>query len=301
MRRKKVDRRPGRGAVCSHANEQGASLTDYARPSRLEDALALMAGGGQLVLAGGTDLYPGAGSRLKGPVLDPTALPELRGILQGPAGLRLGAAVTWAEIAGAALPPALAGLQAAARQVGARQVQNAGTLGGNICNASPAADGIPPLLTLEAEVELAGPSGMRRLPLADFVTGPRRVSKAAEELLVAVYLPASALAGRGVFLKLGARAHLVISIASVAVRCVTAGGMVTDIALAVGACSPVPRRLPQVEAALRGAPAAGCAARIRPDQVEAALAPIADIRATADYRRAAAAELLRRAVAEAVA
>lgn len=257
-----------------------------------------MAGGGRVVLAGGTDLYPQAGVRLSGPLLDVTALEEARGLSLSDQGLRIGAAVTWAEVARADLPAALAGLQQAARVVGAGQVQNAGTVAGNICNASPAADGVPPLLTLEAEVELASPRGMRRVALADFVTGPRRVAKAADELVLAVHLPAAALAGRAAFLKLGTRAHLVISIASVAVRLVAQGGRVGEIALAVGACSPVPLRLTAVEAALRGAPLAGLAERVAAADVAAALAPIADVRATAEYRLRAAAELVRRAVAE---
>lgn len=257
-----------------------------------------MAGGGRVVLAGGTDLYPQAGLRLAGPVLDVSALEEARGIALSDQGLRIGGAVTWAEVARAGLPPALAGLQQAARLVGAGQVQNAGTVAGNICNASPAADGVPPLLTLEAEVELASPRGLRRVALTDFVTGPRRVAKAADELLLAVHLPARALAGRAAFRKLGARAHLVISIASVAVRLVSEGGRVGDIALAVGACSPVPVRLAAVEAALRGAPLEGLADRVAAADVAAALSPIADVRATADYRLRAAAELVRRAVAE---
>lgn len=268
-------------------------MTAYARPSHLAEALALLAGGGWRLLAGGTDLYPGAGARLAGDVLDITALAELQGITRGD-GLRIGAATTWSAIAEASLPPALAGLQAAALQVGGRQVQNAGTIGGNLCNASPAADGVPALLTLDAQVELASPRGTRRLPLAGFLTGPRQTARAADELLVALYIPEPALLGQGGFLKLGARAYLVISIAMVAVRCVTKGVIVTDFAAAIGACGPVACRQPMVERALIGAPLAGLAARLRPEDLT--LAPIDDIRASAAYRREAAFELLCRAV-----
>jgi CO/xanthine dehydrogenase FAD-binding subunit len=269
-------------------------VTAYARPSDLPDALEILAGGGWRVLAGGTDLYPGAGAALAGDILDISALDELRGITRG-AGLRIGAATTWSDLAEADLPPALAGLQAAARQVGGRQVQNAGTIGGNICNASPAADGVPPLLTLDAEVELASARGRRRLPLADYLCGPRQTARAADELLMAVHIPDAALRGQGSFLKLGARAHLVISIAMVALRYVTNGGLVTEIALAIGACGPVARRQPGVERALTGTPLAGLADRLRPEDL--ILAPIDDIRASAAYRREAAFELTRRALA----
>lgn len=275
----------------------GASLTDYSRPSRLQDALALLAGGGWDVLAGGTDVYPGTGAQLRRAVVDVTGIAEMQGITQGD-GLRIGGAVTWAEIAAAPLPAALAGLQQAALLVGGRQVQNVGTIAGNLCNASPAADGVPPLLTLDAAVELASANGRREVPLAEFIHGPRRTDRRAEELVVALRIPQRALTGKSVFLKLGARAHLVISIVSVAVRCETIGGIVTDIAIAVGACSPVPCRLPLIEQALRGAPMAGLAGRVRAEDIAASLSPIDDIRAPAGYRLEAVTELLLRAVKE---
>ena len=134
------------------------------------------------------------------------------------------------------------------------QIQNAGTIGGNLCNASPAADGVPPLLALDAEVELASAAGTRRLPLAAFLHGPRRTARRPDELLTAVLIPAAATEGRSAFLKLGARRYLVISIAMVAARLATADGRVTAAALAVGACGPVATRLPAVEAALVGHP-----------------------------------------------
>ena len=270
-------------------------MTAYARPDNLQSALALMADGRCHVLAGGTDVYPGAAAALAGPVLDVTAVAGLRGITLGD-GLRIGAATTWSDIAEANLPPALAGLQQAALQVGARQVQNAGTIGGNLCNASPAADGVPPHLTLAAEVELASLRGTRRLALADFILGPRKTALATDEVLTAVYIPPAALAGKGGFIKLGARAYLVISIAMVAARLDTKGGLVTDLAVAVGACSAVAQRLPLVEAALIGKPVAGLLQHISPSDVAASLSPIADIRASADYRIEAGVELVRRVI-----
>lgn len=271
-------------------------MSGYLRPARLSEALEALARGPHRLLAGGTDLYPAtSAARLDGPVLDLTGISELRGIATTDgSGLRIGACTSWTAIAAAPLPPACAGLQAAALQVGGRQIQNAGTLGGNLCNASPAADGVPPLLTLAAEVELAGPRGSRRLPLADFLTGPRQTARAADEILTAVHLPAAALAGRGGFLKLGARAHLVISIVMVAARVTLAGGHVTEAAVAVGACSATSTRLAEVEAALIGAPVAAAAARIDRAVVSAALSPLDDHRGSASYRRAAAGELLAR-------
>lgn len=270
-------------------------MTAYARPDDLPSALALLAGGGRRILAGGTDLYPGAGAGLAGPVLDITSLPGLRGISLCER-LRIGAATTWSDLAEADLPPALAGLQQAARQVGGRQVQNAATIGGNLCNASPAADGVPPLLTLDAQVVLASIRGTRRMALTDFLIGPRKTALAADEVLLAIDIPPHALQGHAGFLKLGARAYLVISIAMVAVRLVTKGGIVTEIAIAVGASSPVAHRLARVEAALVGKSVAGLADQVQASDVAAALAPLTDVRASAAYRLEAALELTRRAL-----
>jgi CO/xanthine dehydrogenase FAD-binding subunit len=272
----------------------------YARPATLTEALGLLGLGGWQVLAGGTDLYPGAGSQLSGPVLDLAGIAGFAGITAED-GLRIGAATSWATIAGAVLPPALQALQQAARVVGGRQVQVAGTIGGNLCNASPAADGVPPLLALDAEVELVSRSGMRRLALSDFILGPRRTALMPGELLAAVVIPERALAGRSAFVKLGARSHLVISIAMVAARVQVRAGRIAGAALAVGACSAVAVRLPMVEAAVLGAPVDRAGDRIRAADLAVALSPIDDVRGTAGYRADAAVELLRRAVAGAVA
>lgn len=277
-------------------------MGSYARPGTLTEALDLMAQGGRRLLAGGTDLYPGAGPSLSGDILDLTGVDRFTGLgSAADGGLRIGACTTWTEIAEADLPPALDALRAAARQVGGRQIQNAGTIGGNLCNASPAADGVPPLLTVDAEVELVSPRGTRHLPLADFITGPRRTALCPDEALAAVVIPQASLTGGSAFVKLGARAYLVISIAMVAARIVTEGGRVREAAIAVGACSAVARRLPAVEAALKGAAVSEAAGRIDPADVAAALAPIDDVRATAAYRAGAAAELVHRAVTEAMA
>jgi len=269
----------------------------YERPVDLARALELRAEGGRVVLAGGTDLLAATPAReLRGPVLDVTAVEEMQGVGLSPAGLRLGGGASWTAVARAALPPACAGLQAAARVVGSAQIQNRGTVAGNLVNASPAADSVPPLMTLDAEVELASLRGSRRMALEEFLLGPRRTALAADELVVAVHVPAASLGGQGAFEKLGARAHLVISIGMAAARLVVAEGRVASVALAVGACSPVALRLREVEAALVGRPLAELAEALDAGAVAAALAPIDDVRADAGYRRQAAPELLRRAL-----
>ncbi|MFC2968773.1 FAD binding domain-containing protein [Acidimangrovimonas pyrenivorans] len=275
-------------------------MTPFYRPRTLAEALRIAAKGGVTPAAGCTDLFPATRAQaLAGPVLDLTAIAELRGIAETAEGWRIGACTRWSELLRAPLPEAFDGLKAAAREVGSVQIQNAGTVGGNLCNASPAADGVPCLLTLDAEVELASAQGRRRLPLAEFVTGVRRTALAPGELLVAVHVPFEA-AGRGGFLKLGARRYLVISIAMVAARLEVEAGTVTQAALAVGACGPVAVRLPGQEAALLGQPAARAAAAVRVDLIAPALSPIDDVRGDAGYRRDSAVELVRRAVAELV-
>ncbi|HZX82545.1 MAG TPA: FAD binding domain-containing protein, partial [Reyranella sp.] len=129
----------------------------YLRPRRLEEALSALARPSarpHTVLAGGTDFYPArVGRAIDEDVLDIGGIDVLRGITAGPTGWRLGATTTWSELLEADLPSLFDGLKQAAREVGGRQIQNAGTLAGNICNASPAADGVPGLLALDAEVE----------------------------------------------------------------------------------------------------------------------------------------------------
>ena len=188
----------------------------YLRPHCLAEALTALARP-HVVLAGGTDFYPARVGRAIGEdVLDIGGIAILRGISADRAGWRLGATTTWSELIESDLPPLFDGLKQAAREVGGRQIQNAGTLAGNLCNASPAADGVPCLLALDAEIEIAGPAGSRRLPLRQFITGVRRTALAPGELVVAIHVPRPRHEARSAFLKLGTRRYLVISIAMAA-------------------------------------------------------------------------------------
>ena len=269
----------------------------YARPVDLAEAVRLLAEPGARVLAGGTDIFPAAGERpLSGHYVDVTALPTLHGLKVEDGRLRIGAAVSWSEIAKADLPPAFAALKAAAREVGGVQIQNRGTIAGNLCNASPAADGIPPLLTLDAEVELVSTRGTRRLPLREFVAGNRRTTINRDEIMTAILLPQQPSTARSSFLKLGARRYLVISIVMVAVLLDIVDGRVRSARVAIGACSAAARRLPEVERQLVGAPAQlDLGDRIIGEHL-AGLSPIDDLRASAAYRNDAALTLVRRAI-----
>ncbi len=275
---------------------RGEGMGRYLRPTSLAEALAAMSAAPRVPLAGGTDHYPArVGVSPDEDLLDLSAIPGLRGIAEDDTGWRFGAATTWTDVIEARLPPLFDGLKAAAREVGGMQIQNAGTLGGNLCNASPAADGTPNWIALDAEVELASAAGARTLPVSAFVLGNRRTDRRPDELLTAIRVRRPHGPARGTFLKLGARRYLVISIAMVAaVATFDATGRVAEARIAVGACSPVPMRLDALEARLAGK-------RPDPALVEptdlAPLAPIDDVRGTAAYRRDAALTLVRRALA----
>jgi CO/xanthine dehydrogenase FAD-binding subunit len=273
-------------------------LADYLRPASLADALAALEVGPRLILAGGTDIYPArVGRPLDEPVLDIGGLAELGGIAEDGAGWRIGAGVTWTELAETRLPTLFDGLKAAAREVGGRQIQNAGTVLGNLCNASPAADGAPCLLTMEATVELASTSGQRQLPLEAFLLGNRRTARRADELATAMFVPRPAGQAVSLFRKLGARRYLVISIVMLAVVLeLDDRGCIAHARVAVGACAPTARRLATLEARLAGCRLAPGLGALVDEDCLGALAPIDDIRATAAYRIDACRTLLRRAL-----
>jgi CO/xanthine dehydrogenase FAD-binding subunit len=270
----------------------------FLQPASLSAAIDLLAQHQGRLLAGGTDFFPGLTVAPEArPIIDISRLPELSAIRSEGDHIRLGAGATWSEIVAAPLPAGFDALKAAAREIGSIQIQNRGTIGGNLCNASPAADSVPPLLTLDALVEIAAASGNRRMPLADFIHGNRRTALKPGEILTAVLVPrlvAERFATH--FVKLGARRYLVISIAMIAVALERAAdGAIARAHVAIGSCSAVAQRLPQVESALIGARSVGdIAGAVTPNRL-AALSPIDDVRATADYRRDAAATLIRRA------
>jgi len=277
------------------------SVTRYAKPTILSEALALLGERPWRLLAGGTDFYPALGNRpLKEDVLDINGLAELRGIADSGDHWVIGARTTWTDIARHQLPAAFDALRQAAREVGSPQIQNVATVAGNLCNASPAADGVPALLTLDAEVELCSTAGVWRLPLAAFVLGNRRTALGAGELVTAIRVPKSSAAGCSAFIKLGARRYLVISIGMAAARLVIEAGAVREAAVAVGACSAVARRLAGVEAALRGMPVSALRDAVLTAPM-GELSPIDDVRGSAAYRIEAAREIVARAVVAAAA
>ena len=266
----------------------------YSRPSTVGEAAALLATSDALLICGGTDVYPAhTGRPVTRPVVDLSAIPALRTITRTDDRYRIGGAATWSSIIRTELPPAFDALKAAAREVGAIQIQNRGTIAGNLCNASPAADGVPPLLVLDASVELTSVRGVRTFPLRSFITGYRKTAIEPGEILTAVLVPDPGSAAQSSFMKLGARRYLVISIVMVAALVERdAKGAIARSAVAVGAASPVACRLEELEMALRGLPAdVAPSSLVRPEHL-AVLSPIDDLRATAAYRSEAAATLV---------
>ncbi len=268
---------------------------DYHTPNSLDDALRLVGGGDTTVIAGGTDVYPSLSGRdLVPPVVDISGIDALRGLHRTDGGLRIGALTSWCDVRTADLPPAFDALRSAAKQVGGVQIQNAGTIAGNLCNASPAADGVPPLLCLDAAVELSSVRATRTLQLSDFLLGARRTARAPDEVLTAIVIPEQPEGATSSFCKLGARRYLVISIAMVAALLRRdADGRIAEARIAVGACSPVAQRLRSLEADLVGQDPSDPQVT---DNHLSLLSPITDPRGTADYRHRAVRELCLRAI-----
>jgi CO/xanthine dehydrogenase FAD-binding subunit len=270
----------------------------YLAPTNFDDALRFLATGSPKIIAGCTDYFPSLSQgMIHENLLDIRRIDGLRGITQTADGWRIGAATTWTDIARSDLPPAFDTLKLAALEVGSVQIQNQGTVAGNICNASPAADGVPPLLALNARVEVGTSAGSRIVALSDFITGVRRIDLAPGEIVVALHIPHIADDTTSAFLKLGSRKHLVISIAMVAAVVRVDQGTLRDVRIAVGSCSPVATRLPDLEALLTGLKVTDLDRSLfNQDKVLAQLSPITDVRGSADYRVDVVSELCHRAI-----
>jgi len=281
-------------------------VSTYLRPTTLKEALKELAARPHSVFAGGTDVYPteaaaagwgrpGISHTDSAPIMDISALDELRGITSYPDRVEIGALVTWTEAIKSDLPAWFDGVRLAGQQVGGRQIQNRGTLAGNLCNASPAADGVPVLLALNARLRLQRWDESRELALEAFILGNHRTCLQPGELLSAIIIPLPDPGAGATFLKLGTRSTLVISIAMVSVCLEVDAGRVKDPRIAVGACSEVARRLVNLEAHLEGAATTDVPGLIR-DEDFASLTPIDDIRGPGWYRRQAARILVERAI-----
>lgn len=264
-------------------------------PSDLADALHLLEKGGWRPFAGGTDVMVlfEAGKLEHKKHFSIWHLPELRGIYETPGHVILGAMSTYADVqANPILQREFPMLCRAARETGSIATQNRGTLGGNIVNASPAADSPPPLLCYDAELELVSTQGSRWLRYDEFHTGYKKMLMRDDELLRAIRLPRRAPGWRDAYRKVGTRRAQAISKVCFAASVQIADGIVRDIRIALGSVAPIPLRCRITEAVLRGQ-------HVSPAWIEAArkelaqeIAPIDDMRSTARYRTRIAQNLL---------
>jgi CO/xanthine dehydrogenase FAD-binding subunit len=285
----------------------------YVLARTVEEAVAALAGGARPI-AGGTDLVVGARqgkAPLPASLVGIHRIPELSGIEEAHGGgLRVGALVTHAALAAdPVVRERFTGLADASAIVGSHATRAIGTLGGNVMNASPAMDTGAPLLCHGAVVELHGPLGVRRLELGELWTGPGRVSAAPDELLVSVELPdppvGDGLVTGSAYVRLQYRRQMEIAVVGAAAVVTVAAGEIIEARIAITALAPTIRRVPAAEAVLLGAAAtpddAGSAGHAAGALAAQACEPISDVRGSADYRRAMAAVVTRRAVTAAVA
>ena len=279
---------------------------ELAVPGSVDECLQILAkrGPDTKVVAGGTDLLPQLKNGVLKPgwVVDLSAVAELRTISDAPdGGLRIGASVTARELElDARVRSRFAALAESAAMVGSVQVRNLATLGGNLCNAAPSADMAPPLLALDAEAVIAGPSGQRRVPMASFFLGVRRTVLAPGELLLEIVVPAQGAQSGGNYLRHTPRRELDIAVVGVASQVTLTGGKCTAARIALAAVAPVPLRATDAEQALVGQP-------LTPQQIEraaelasGAARPIDDHRGSIEFRNHLVRVLTRRTLTTAL-
>jgi carbon-monoxide dehydrogenase medium subunit len=274
-----------------------------ASPTSLNEALdILVAGRGWRPIAGGTDLMVQITGEIGPPpdkVLDLWRLDELRGIQLEDGVLTVGALTTYTELRNSDLVrehlPALA---EAAATIGAAQIQNRGTIGGNAVNGSPAGDTLPLLLATDAEMVLASAAGNRHVPAAKFWPSYRVTARREDELLVSIRVPLPPRR-QARFRKVGTRRAQAISKVVMALSWREDGGVWRDVRVGLGSVAPTPVRAPHTERVLEGAAPRETTADHAAETLANEIKPIDDVRSTADYRRVIAARVLHRLLRDA--
>jgi CO/xanthine dehydrogenase FAD-binding subunit len=264
----------------------------YHRPTRLEDAVRLVTTRENArYIAGGTDLLVGGVTPPKR-LVSLRSVPELRGVEPG----RIGAATTIGALTrNADLARDYPVLIQAARRLGSEQIRNQATVGGNLCRAAPCADTAPPLLVLEATLEIAGEEDTREVPIDEFFRGPGVTCLEKGEVLTSIHLPPPREGAVGVFLKKG-RVRMDLSLASVAVLLEAEDGHCRRVRLAAGSVAPVPMRLREVEEVLEGEALTDELLEEAGDLAARVVMPITDVRSTEAYRRHVTGVYVKRAI-----
>lgn len=273
----------------------------YEAPGSLDQAVALLAGerGDARVLAGGTDLLVQLRTDLIEPdlVVDIKRIPEMSRIEDEGGGFRIGAAVTGAELKEhPRLKAAWPGVVEAANLIGSTQIQGRATMGGNLCNGSPAADSVPGLIAAGAIAFVAGPHGRRELPVDDIMLAPRKLALTKGEIIVSFLLPPRPARTADAYLRFIPRTEMDIAVVGCGV-CLTldASGTCTAARVALGAVAPRPLLVPEAAAALVGTKVDAAALEKLDAAARAVCQPIDDKRGTIEYRIKVAGVLARRA------
>lgn len=268
-----------------------STMERYAAPRSLEEAVRLLAEGTTAVIAGGTDLMvqPHGRWTAAGTLLNVKRIPGLRGVSASGGEIRIGALTTVTDVIEDPLLAERAPvLPATADRFASMQIRNMATIGGNICNASPAADMIIPLLLLDAEVDLVswsrGKQRTRPVPLGEFFTAPGKTVIRDDELLTCVRFREPADGFVAAFEKTGPRPALEVALVSVGIGGVKTNGALTEARVAFGSVAPTPIRGRQTEAVLEGRPLDEAAAAAAAEAAQAEVSPISDVRGSAWYR-----------------
>jgi len=279
---------------------------DYYSPDMLDDAVKLLTRlDGAVILQGGTDLL--VAMKQKG--LCPqhvVSLRKLRGLLgeisEADGDIHIGASATFGQLERSALiKKELAVLHDAVRQIASYQIRNVATIGGNLCNASPAADTAPPLLVLGAVLKVQGPSGERGLPIEKFFTAPGKSVLRKDEILKEIEVPKLKPNSGAAFVKLGRRVSEDISVASGACLIQLDGKVVKEIRIALGSVAPTPIRAYRAENVIKGQTISDQSLKDTCQVAMTECSPISDVRASARYRTAMVSVLTRAAIKTAVA
>ncbi len=263
-------------------------MTEFLQPASIGEALeARLKHPNYVIVAGGTDLYVASKDKVApAGTIDLFGIPGLCSVEDAESGgVRIGAATTYATLLGdPRIAKSYSVLRAACREVGATQIQSRGTIGGNMVTSSPVGDSLPPLLALDAEIEVASKSGKRRFPYADFLSGYRKVDLKQDELLVAIHLPQPHTDARQYWRKVGTRRAQSISKVMVAAVAHLENGVIANARLAIGAVADRTVRALVAEKAITGKAPGEETAKAAREALRAELSPIDDLRSTAEYR-----------------
>ena len=273
----------------------------YERPGTIEEAVAAIGAGDARPLAGGTDLVPQLreGRRQAGRIVDLKFVPEMMAIATlADGGVSIGAAATAAAVARhAAIAARYPAVAQSAQLIGGVQVQNRASLGGNICNAAPSADGVPALICHAARALIAGPTARREMPVESLFAAPGRTNLAADELLVAIVLPPAGPRAAAAYLRFTPRREMDIAVAGAGAWLrLDADGAIAEARIALASVAPTPIRATTAEQKLMGERPSRALFEEAGRRAAQDARPISDTRGSADYRRTLAAVLTARAL-----